>query len=235
MRRTPHDNKDSEKVWCYPVVPYSSPDGASELHAVKQKDTLQTHHADEPSTIEEEYKNDKNPFKAFVWRFLGVTWRACRSILHGLMFMVVICMIHHMMYGQDRAAVAEHSARVTQTRSDIWHAFDWESEARGELMAATNMRDMAEGDGRILADRRVNKAQLKYDEVHEKRMQVEAAIKAQGLYPELKHISEEDYQAGRGLLSPDFLIQGRAALEARFPFNPSRLTEIDEGDWVNPD
>jgi len=45
------------------------------------------------------------------------------------------------------------------------------------------------------AEDRVNKAQLKYDGVHAQREEIDAALKAKGLYPEFKFVSAEKKKA----------------------------------------
>jgi hypothetical protein len=108
MRRTPYNNKDSEKAWCFPVKPYSSHDEANDLHAVKLKDTPQTHHAGKPSTIEEEHNDDQNPIKEeqkddpnlpqiFFGRLIAIAWKFYLAlavifftlVLIGIAFQVV--------------------------------------------------------------------------------------------------------------------------------------------------
>lgn len=85
-------------------------------------------------------------------------------------------------------------------------------------------------EGRIEADRRVKIAQLNYDEAHAKREEIDAALKAKGLYPEFKIVSNEKYEADRARLSSDYFVQGRAAIETHFPCTPPRDAElIDHG------
>ena len=80
--------------------------------------------------------------------------------------------------------------------------------ARKQLMAAKKERDQASVEGCIEANRRVKVTQLKYDEVHAKREEIKAALKAKGLYPEFRVVSWEEYEAARARHSSDYFVQG---------------------------
>lgn len=165
--------------------------------------------------------------------------RVCRSTFLGLLVIAFIMLAQSKIFGdkkgshgQDRQAMAEHNARVQQARDDAWHVLDWRSEAYKELMAAKIDKDMAEKKGASivikLARDRVKKAQLKYDEVNEKHEEIKAALEAEGLYPEFKIVSSEEYEAQRAGRPSDYYARGRAAVEAHFPCTPSRDAELKE-------
>jgi len=132
MRRIPHDNKDSEEAWCFPVLPYSSHDGVSELHAVKLTKNPRVHKAGEPSTTKEKHEDDQNPtkeehkggqnlLKAFIWRAITTIWKVCRYIVLNLLTTFVIIVIYTLIEmwwkGKDQSG-----HRVSYKRREYKHA-----------------------------------------------------------------------------------------------------------------
>lgn len=101
MRRTTHASKAAEKAWCFPVVPYPSPDEKDDLRAINMTDNPQTHHAGQPSMIKEEHKDDQNPIKeehkddpnlskAFFWYLIVLAWMFYLALVVTFFILVLI-------------------------------------------------------------------------------------------------------------------------------------------------
>lgn len=245
MGRIPRTAQASEETSYFAAPTYHSLE--DELHALKQKNKLQAHH--EPSSFWRAVtkflptalldmfrqrtptpptkeplrciarlvnKNHQPPSsKAFSWPSLG-------TLLTYIIYVGVALLL--LLIGEMK--LLHHQCLVNEGILAIWYAADREQEASKQLDAVLDQLKPPYTQEPLLTN--MIEAKRKYNEARDKRQEIVAALKVQGIYGEPRIVSEEEYGAWRATVSPEVVAYSRDLMGSNFPCTPSRTAELND-------